>query len=509
MLVLHLAPSRYLALLPLLLGLVLTGFVATDRSAALEDDRAEARTQSADMLRAVSRDSENRLSAAGSEVIAAAQIVGRLVEENSDTDGGLSLLRNRLEEYLRALPLFATDREINAVVVIRGDRGVLVDRTRSELLNLVPAVERGLTAIDDSRWENDLAYGHDSDGDGLADIAFVLDHDFVVRELVAFEDEEITVRLRGLPGQDDPVVDTRDWADAGGGLWVDPDRGTGVVVSNTTYLGHPVLVEVVADSSILWVPSSIVPLVAVVVGALLSMLASASAIFGLKRLGRMAAERDLAVVGRKTAVDRFRSSFDHAPIGVVEVDEDGLLQAVNPRFASQIGYLSDELVGLPLLDLLDGEDRPAAAKELYWVLSGGAESGQGERRYRTRNGSAVWVRESISALSTEAGRRHVLVQAEDISDERRTRAELHRKALFDTLTGLPNRANWIAKLNRAIETERGPGELVAVLFVDLDKFKSVNDTHGHEAGDQLLIEVANRLRRASRSSDTVARLGGR
>ena len=240
----------------------------------------------------------------------------------------------------------------------------------------------------------------------------------------------------------------------------------------------------------------------------LTLSIAALATFGSRSLLRVISERDEADAAREQAAQRFRTSFANAPIGVVEVDPGGRIVAVNPRFASQLGYNVEELDGTELLDLIDGEDRAAARNRLQHLLNGERVADQSERRYRERNGGAVWVRESASVLELTDDRRHVLIQAEDVSDERRARAELHRKALFDDLTGLPNRANLTARLSRAIETERGTGNVLAVMFVDLDKFKEVNDTHGHEAGDLLLIEVAERLRRVSRASDTVARLGG-
>ncbi len=228
----------------------------------------------------------------------------------------------------------------------------------------------------------------------------------------------------------------------------------------------------------------------------------------IRRFDRLAIAKERAERVRQTIVERFEASFTHAPIGVVELDAEGKIDLMNPRFARLLGYLDEELTEVEFLDLVDQAERVDVGALIKEVLSGSADAGQSERRYRDRNGAAVWVRESISILSTDSGSPRVLIQIEDISEERRTRVELHRKALYDELTGLPNRANLLKKLNESIETSRSSGESLVVMFVDLDKFKLVNDTYGHEVGDRLLIEVAERLRNTCRQEDTVARLGG-
>ncbi len=482
---------------PLLLGLGLTAFVVSNLNASLARDQQRANQQSARLLRSIAADAESNLldHAERIDIVAQAVVLGG--EQGS------------IERQLEAVDAF--DPEVGVRAVFSSRNGNVETFTRDGLIlsRSMPDVSPGIGPIGDQFWGDGLAYGVDLPGTASAeaDVVVIVDRERLSVDAVATQEPGVTVRVAGLPG--DAVAErvATEFEDVGEML-LDRESGGAVVLRPSTILGASVTVEVVAESSVLWRPqSSLAPLVGIG-GLVLSLLLSGLTYHILRKVARALAERDQAIAGRHAAIARFRASFAHAPIGVVEVDANGLVLAANPRFASQLGYVAEELEGWDILDLLDGEDRAEAREQLDGILRGSKDSGQGERRYRTRNGAAVWVRESISVLATEDGVRHVLLQAEDISEERRSRAELHRKALFDSLTGLPNRANLIARLNRAVEGERGPGEYVAVLFVDLDKFKEVNDTLGHEAGDMLLIEVAERLRRACRSSDTVARLGG-
>ncbi len=369
-----------------------------------------------------------------------------------------------------------------------------------------PIEEPGLQIIDRGSLQGKLAYAATNPSTTNVSVILIVDPEMVLVRVQ--RNLPLNVSLLGLPGgpEVDPLPTTA--TDLGAGLSVDDVTAQLVSSRTKVFLGHNVELRTVAEPDQLVNVDRGSSTVVLIAGLGLSLSVAGLAMFAGRSIVRVIEERDVADAARDQASQRFRTSFANAPIGVVEVDPRGRIVAVNPRFASQLGYNVDELDGTELLDLIDGEDRSAARGRLQHLLDGEGVADQSERRYRDRNGGAVWVRESASVLELGESRRHVLIQAEDVSDERRSRAELHRKALFDDLTGLPNRANLTARLNRAIEAERSNDEVLAVMFVDLDKFKEVNDTHGHEAGDLLLIEVAERLRRVSRSSDTVARLGG-
>jgi diguanylate cyclase (GGDEF)-like protein/PAS domain S-box-containing protein len=198
--------------------------------------------------------------------------------------------------------------------------------------------------------------------------------------------------------------------------------------------------------------------------------------------------------------ERFRSAFEDAPIGMALIGLDGVIQRVNARLCVAAGRSEEELVGLPLDELTPDEDRDGAA----WPPPSGGEV---ERRFTLGDGSVGWGLWQHSLVHDVEGRpaywvSHVL----DISARKGAERQLDYQAHYDGLTGLPNRTLFLKEL-RAQIAAGGDGE-VAVLFVDLDNFKVVNDSLGHGAGDRLLTIVAERMRRVVRPGDVIARFGG-
>jgi diguanylate cyclase (GGDEF)-like protein len=132
-----------------------------------------------------------------------------------------------------------------------------------------------------------------------------------------------------------------------------------------------------------------------------------------------------------------------------------------------------------------------------------------EKRYLTRDGDVVWVLLAVSLARDELDLpAYFIAQIQDVTDARAAQQRLEHRALHDPLTGLPNRDLLMDRLSHSLARGARGGTSTAVMFCDLDRFKSVNDTYGHEAGDQLLVAVADRLREVTRPGDTVARLGG-
>ncbi len=480
-----------------LLGLALTGFlVASDRGqVAAESADVEAGNRA--YVRSVANNADDLLAGLSERLRVAADSLSVASAETVDAQ-------------IVAQDLLDANSIVQSVCV-PGDSGHRCLSASGVVSDgVVPLPVSGLQIIQRGSLRGRLAYGTVQPATSRAGAMFLLDLDQIVS--LIRKDLPLRIRIEGFPVADADESELSQApgsaVDLGNGLSRDEGSGTLTLRRELDFLGTPMQLVVEATDAEL-VSTTEAKTGWLLFGGLgLTFAMVGFSALSVRALGQLIDERDIADAARERSQQRFRTSFSNAPIGVVEVDAESRIVAVNPRFAGQLGYNVEELDGHELLDLVDGEDRPAARTRLQSLLDGEQVSDQSERRYRGRNGGAVWVRESASVLDLGGGVRHILIQAEDVSDERRSRAELHRKALFDDLTGLPNRANLTARLNRAIEAERASGELLAVMFVDLDKFKEVNDTHGHEAGDQLLVEVAERLRRVSRSSDTVARLGG-
>jgi diguanylate cyclase (GGDEF)-like protein len=143
------------------------------------------------------------------------------------------------------------------------------------------------------------------------------------------------------------------------------------------------------------------------------------------------------------------------------------------------------------------------------LFAGDISGYQMEKRYLHATGSAVWVSLSVSAVRDEDGTPlYMIAQTEDITEKKAVRERLAHQAVHDPLTGLPNRASFLNRLDLALDEAGRQRRRVGVLFLDLDHFKVINDSLGHEAGDQLLVTIAHRLRRILRPTDAVARFGG-
>jgi len=209
------------------------------------------------------------------------------------------------------------------------------------------------------------------------------------------------------------------------------------------------------------------------------------------------------VVLRKLAV-----AVEHSPVSVLITDCKGTIEYVNPRFSAVTGYSSEEAVGKNPRILKSGTHPPQYYQELWQTILSGREW-RGEFHNRNKDGSLIWELLSISPVFDDSGViTHFVGVKEDIGELKRLQKQLGELAHFDELTGLPNRSLFQDRLEQVrIHTHRNRGRF-ALLFVDLDGFKEVNDSYGHQAGDAVLREVARRLAQGVRESDTVARLGG-
>ncbi|HEY5252369.1 MAG TPA: PAS domain S-box protein, partial [Acidimicrobiales bacterium] len=211
----------------------------------------------------------------------------------------------------------------------------------------------------------------------------------------------------------------------------------------------------------------------------------------------------------REAHERFRSAFENAPIGMAMSDLDGRILRANPAFAQIVGRLPLDLVGFSVHDLTHPDDRDSGRAEMSRLASTNSAGYQMEKRYIHGDGHEVWVSVSVSCVRDEQDRPLYLIgQVEDVTERRALRERLAYAAIHDPLTALPNRELFLDRLEVALRRATRFGHHVAVIFLDLDRFKLINDSLGHDVGDRVLRAVADRLGSVMRACDTLARFGG-
>jgi diguanylate cyclase (GGDEF)-like protein/PAS domain S-box-containing protein len=219
---------------------------------------------------------------------------------------------------------------------------------------------------------------------------------------------------------------------------------------------------------------------------------------------------ELQSIALKESEARFRSAFDYAPIGIGLVSPNGRWIKVNHALNRILGYSEEEFLETDFQSMIVSEDLGETLVKIHELTSGKTETCQLEQRYLHKSGKTVWASWSVSPISNAGLQQpNLIFQIQDITDKKLAEEKLQYEATHDSLTDLPNRAYFMARLEKALEkTRTKPNHKVSVLFIDLDRFKNVNDSLGHIFGDQLLIEIAEHLKDCLRTSDLVARLGG-
>ena len=214
---------------------------------------------------------------------------------------------------------------------------------------------------------------------------------------------------------------------------------------------------------------------------------------------------------RRAAEEKMQLSasvFEHANEGTLIADAHGRILSVNPAFTRITGHEAGDVVGKPTATL-----RPASlssdALDDIWHTLATQGAWQGEVNGRRKSGDACTVWLSINTLKDEHGQimRYIAVFS-DITNTKIAQETIHRQATRDALTGLPNRALTLDRLGQMLASYRRNMAMFAVLFMDLDHFKLINDSLGHAAGDELLVKTAQRIKSALRDSDSVGRMGG-
>jgi len=218
---------------------------------------------------------------------------------------------------------------------------------------------------------------------------------------------------------------------------------------------------------------------------------------------RMRSESELRV-----AQQRFQAAFDEAPIGMALATMDGRFFMVNRALHRIVGYPPGALVGMSNADITHPDDLAQSRIEMQRLGAGEISSFQLEKRYIHADGHTVWVALSVSFVAEPDGESYCVGQIEDITQRKAIAEHLEHSAVHDALTGLPNRVYFVGRLDEALRRAEREGTHIGVVFLDVDRFKVVNDSLGHAAGDELLKAVADRLRESLRPDDVVARFGG-
>jgi diguanylate cyclase (GGDEF)-like protein/PAS domain S-box-containing protein len=229
--------------------------------------------------------------------------------------------------------------------------------------------------------------------------------------------------------------------------------------------------------------------------------------------GLVISVRDLTVRLRQEALlreaeQRFRVAFEEAPIGMLLATTDGYLIQVNAAFGSMLGLPTDQLEGRHLSELGPPSELKAHQEFLGRLAGVSAETTRRHRfHYEHANGSVLVGDTSISVIEQPDGRRYLIGQVQDVTREHAIAERLAYSAHHDELTGLLNRTAFMERLASAL-IRRSPGETLGLIFLDVDRFKLINDSLGHAAGDRVVKAVGQRIRIAAGDDATVARFGG-
>lgn len=232
------------------------------------------------------------------------------------------------------------------------------------------------------------------------------------------------------------------------------------------------------------------------------------------REARAGSDREAGL--RRFAEEELKAYVDLLPIGILTIGAGGVLVLCNRKAPDMLGLTPEEMAGLdwrePRLSIIDADGDGLETEDLPWNrawATGRKVTGTVLGIERVDTGDWAWIGVSAQPrFDPDGAVVEVICTVEDVTQQKTAEAELTLNNLRDSLTSLPNRALFMERLSRAILRSDRRKFFAAVLFLDLDRFKVVNDSLSHEAGDKLLIQVANRLRGCLRPEDTVARLGG-
>ena len=228
-----------------------------------------------------------------------------------------------------------------------------------------------------------------------------------------------------------------------------------------------------------------------------------------KIVGAVVSFRDISVrIFNEKRIRTLLQAVEQSPVSVIMTDTQGDIEYVNRAFEEATGYKAAVVLGKNPKFLKSNNTPASTYKELWRAIVSG-HSWQGELQNRKKDGTLFWERAYIAPVLDNAAKiTHYLAVKEDITLQKQQEEKIIHQANYDSLTNLPNRFLTLDRLSQLIKDAKRKNNLAAVLFLDLDDFKKINDSMSHEAGDKLLIQAAKRLQASVRMDDTVSRLGG-
>jgi diguanylate cyclase (GGDEF)-like protein/PAS domain S-box-containing protein len=229
-----------------------------------------------------------------------------------------------------------------------------------------------------------------------------------------------------------------------------------------------------------------------------------------RRMRGAVTQRELAAklaAAHVVDTDRYRRLLDRSRDLIITMDTSGIVEAANPAVERILGVSAEQLVGTSMMDFIAAGDLERA-QSVFARIAAGEEVVNVELEHITKGGRRVFL--GVSAYPIMADGQIVGMEgiARDVTEQHELQDDLTHQAFHDSLTNLPNRALFFDRVDQALARSERDRSQVAVMLLDLDGFKSVNDSLGHAAGDELLMEIAGRLQSVIRAGETVARLGG-
>jgi len=219
-------------------------------------------------------------------------------------------------------------------------------------------------------------------------------------------------------------------------------------------------------------------------------------------------EREKVETQLRQSEERYRALVQHASDIVLVMEADGSVRYISPAVETVLGHKPEVVISKGAFDIVHPDDMPRVQDFVAKAVRNPGVTPRIELRLRHADGSWRHIESACTSLLDDPVVGGIVINSRDITEKKTIEEQLKHQAFYDNLTGLPNRTLFLERLRHALALSDRRGGEFAVLFVDIDDFKTVNDSLGHEVGDQLLVEVAKRLASCVRSGDTVARLFG-